>query len=44
VQPKDLWEVVSKEIEKLPNNQGILVFDGVVINKSRSDKMELVNW
>ena len=41
VQPKDLWEVASKEIE---NREGILVFDDVVINKSRSNKMELVNW
>jgi hypothetical protein len=41
VQPKDLWEVAGKEIEK---QQGVLVFDDVVINKSRSNKMELVNW
>lgn len=41
VQPKDLWEAASKEIEK---SNGILVFDDVVINKSRSKKMELVNW
>jgi hypothetical protein len=41
VQPKDLWEVARKEIENLP---GILVFDDVVIDKSRSSKMELVNW
>jgi hypothetical protein len=44
VQPKDLWEAANKEIEGMPNNQGILVFDDVVINKSRSNKMELVNW
>jgi len=41
VHPKDLWEVASKEIE---DKDGILVFDDVVINKSRSEKMELVNW
>ena len=41
VQPKDLWEVAGKEIE---GKSGILVFDDVVINKSRSNKMELVNW
>jgi len=41
VQPKDLWEVAKKEVE---NRDGILVFDDVVINKSRSQKMELVNW
>jgi len=41
VQPKDLWDVAKKEVE---NRAGILVFDDVVINKSRSQKMELVNW
>ena len=41
VQPKDLWEVACKEIE---NRLGVLAFDDVVINKSRSRKMELVNW
>ena len=41
VQPKDLWEVARKEVA---NRKGILVFDDVVINKSRSQKMELVNW
>ncbi len=45
VQPKDLWEAASKEIAALPQEQkGILAFDDVVINKSRSQKMELVNW
>jgi len=41
VQPKDLWEVARKEIE---GRSGILAFDDVVIDKSRSEKMELVNW
>jgi len=41
VQPKNLWEVAAKEIE---NRSGVLVFDDVVIDKSRSNKMELVNW
>ena len=41
VQPKDLWEVASKEIKGC---NGILAVDDVVINKSRSQKMELVNW
>jgi hypothetical protein len=41
VQPKDLWKVASKEIV---DRSGILTFDDVVINKSRSQKMELVNW
>jgi Transposase DDE domain len=41
VQPKDLWSVAKKEVHSTP---GILVFDDVVIDKSRSGKMELVNW
>jgi len=41
VQPKDLWEAAKKEIEGI---SGILAFDDVVIDKSRSSKMELVNW
>jgi len=41
VQPKDLWEIAGKEVE---NRRGVLVFDDVVINKRRSEKMELVNW
>jgi len=41
VQPKELWEISRKEIENRP---GILAFDDVVIDKSRSSKMELVNW
>jgi len=41
VQPKDLWEAAGKEVKSRP---GILAFDDVVINKSRSEKMELVKW
>ena len=41
VQPKDLWEVAEKEIDI---KRGILAFDDVVIDKSRSEKMELVRW
>jgi hypothetical protein len=41
VQPKDLWLCAAKEVRAVP---GILVFDDVVIDKSRSGKMELVNW
>ena len=41
VQPKDLWEAARKEVR---GASGILVFDDVVIDKSRSGKMELVNW
>lgn len=41
VQPKDLWAQAKTEVAGKP---GILVFDDVVIDKSRSDKTELVNW
>ena len=41
IQPKDLWQAASKEVHA---NSGILVFDDVVIDKSRSGNMELVNW
>lgn len=41
VQPKDLWAAAKKEVY---GSSGILVFDDVVIDKSRSGKMELVNW
>ncbi len=41
VQPKDLWLAAKKEVHAAP---GILVFDDVVIDKSRSGKTELVNW
>lgn len=41
IQPKDLWSVAEKEVM---GTSGILVFDDVVIDKSRSDKTELVNW
>jgi hypothetical protein len=41
VQPKDLWVVAKKEIT---GKAGILIFDDVVIDKSRSGKTELVNW
>jgi hypothetical protein len=41
VQPKDLWAAARQEVAR---NLGILVFDDVVIDKSRSGKTELVNW
>ena len=41
IQPKDIWAIAQKEIRDKP---GILVFDDVVIDKSRSGKTELVNW
>ena len=44
VAPKDLWEVASKEISAMSKEAcGILAFDDVVINKSHSQKIELVN-
>ena len=45
VQPRDLWGFASKEISALPEDEkGILIFDDVAINESRSQKMEIVNW
>jgi Transposase DDE domain len=45
VQPKDLWIAAKKELFQSGCHQpGILVFDDVVIDKSRSGKTELVNW
>lgn len=46
VQPKDLWQKAKPEIFRDRGNHkpGILVFDDVVIDKSRSGKTELVNW
>lgn len=41
IQPKDIWAIAQKEVLKKP---GILVFDDVVVDKSRSGKTELVNW
>lgn len=41
VQPKDIWAVARKEVA---GTTGVLAFDDVVIDKSRSGKTELVNW
>jgi hypothetical protein len=41
IQPKDIWNAAKKDVRSSP---GILVFDDVVIDKSRSGAMELVNW
>jgi len=41
IQPKDIWAIAKKEVTGKP---GILVFDDVVVDKSRSGKTELVNW
>lgn len=40
-QPKDIWEVAKEEIL---NTNGIIIADDVVIDKSRSGKMELTAW
>jgi hypothetical protein len=45
VQPKDLWIAAKKELfQSSIHKPGILIFDDVVIDKSRSGKTELVNW
>jgi len=41
IQPKDIWVAAEKEVG---GTSGILIFDDVVIDKSRSGKTELVNW
>jgi hypothetical protein len=40
-QPKDIWEAAEKEVL---NTNGIIIADDVVLNKSRSEKMELTAW
>jgi hypothetical protein len=43
--PKDLWAAASKELALSSCSEGgILAIDDVVIDKNRSNKMELVNW
>lgn len=41
-QPKDIWEAAKSEI--LSGNQGIIIADETVIDKSRSDKIKLTSW
>jgi len=41
VRPNDLWQQAKKEVS---DKTGILAFDDVVIDKSRSGKTELVNY
>jgi len=41
-QPKDIWEAAKKDI--LDNSLGIIIADETVIDKSRSDKIELISW
>lgn len=40
-QPKDIWAAASKDVV---GKQGMLIADDTVLNKSRSDKIELVQW
>ena len=42
-QPKDIWEAAKGEVLSA-NNQGIIIADETVIDKSRSDKIELTSW
>lgn len=40
-QPKDIWEAAEK---KVIGSKGAIIADDVVLNKSRSEKMELTAW
>lgn len=42
-QPKDIWEVAKDEV-LAPENTGVLIADETVIDKSRSDKIELTSY
>lgn len=39
--PKDIWEAAKKDVV---GTRGIIIGDDTVLNKSRSKKVELVNW
>lgn len=41
-QPKQIWEAAKAQVLAQP--QGVLVVDETVIDKSRSDKVDLVRW
>ncbi len=41
-QPKDIWEAAKKDV--VNDEGGIIVADETVIDKSRSDKIELTSW
>jgi hypothetical protein len=41
-QPKDIWEASKNEV--LSDRNGIIIADETVINKSRSNKIELTSW
>lgn len=38
--PRDIWEAAKAKVQ----GQGILIADETIINKSRSEKIELVRW
>lgn len=40
-QPKDIWESVEKRVV---GTTGVIIADETVLNKSRSEKIELVRW
>jgi hypothetical protein len=40
-QPKDIWKSAKKHIL---GTKGVLIADDTVLNKSRSEKIELVRW
>lgn len=40
-QPKDIWESVAKQVV---GTTGVILVDETVLNKSRSEKIELVRW
>ena len=40
-QPKDIWEAARDDVLR-PENTGVLIADETVIDKSRSDKIELI--
>jgi len=42
-QPKDIWEAAKTDVLS-SNNDGIIIADETVIDKSRSDKIELISW
>lgn len=42
-QPKDIWETAKDEILS-DKRKGIIIADETVIDKSRSDKIELTSW
>jgi hypothetical protein len=41
-QPKQIWAAAKDQV--LTENRGVLVDDETVIDKSRSDKVDLVRW